>query len=906
MPFAKQYSTIPKNVSSNDDLDFEYLRREGIAYIEKFGSKLWTDYNTHDPGITMLEVLCYAITDLANRASLPMQDILGGKTSIEGQFFNAEEMLPSAPVTALDYRKLIIDRIDGVRNCWVSKEEVVLYADTKNNKLAYNKKAFEGTSEHRIEEVKVQGFYKFLLDVHENVDFEEVKANVFKVYHQNRNLCEDLLKVEKVASFPVQVCANIELLPEAHEEEVYANIYLALEDYLNPSFRFYSLAEMVEKGYATEDIFDGPPPVNGFLDTKEVSRAELKTEVRLSDIISLIMEVDGVKVIKEISVGRCDGGENPDRWVLPIPAGEKPVLCDKTIFNLFKGVLPLHLNQKSVERVKRRILRRKSERNKVLPEDLAFKIPEGEKFDLSAYSSIQHDLPEVYGVSDKGLPARVGKARLQKAKQLKSYLLFFDQVLASYFKHLEKVKSVLSVGKDSSGQETGYTYFTQLIKDIKGVEEIVDYPDDDDELGRRLFYELDNTTERRNQILDHLIARFAENFGNYAFAMKKLYGDSADDLLLYNKQRFLSGYDVMSRDRGSAFNYYEQPPGKLWNSENVSGFVKRVAGLAGINCINRRSFATSFIQVYFYKNSVDKREYRWRIRDKKNRIMLSATKGYPNAEAATEELFFAIRQIVESDERVVEHYLEKKTEEVFEVENFQVRKSATSKTFSFNIVDPDGRNPDYIIARQFRNHSDRLMALEAAKDLILFMKKDFTDEGIYLLEHILLLPEKEEATEDMFLPICSDDCNSTDPYSFRVSIILPGFAYRFADQEFRRFMENLIREELPSHILAKICWPGYRENTEPEVSDSEGYDVPDGCNKETNPLLKFESAYQEFLNAKAYVHKKQEKSDYQENVKALICALNGLHSIYPSGRLIDCTSEDVELKGRIVLGRTTL
>ncbi|MCI5210374.1 MAG: hypothetical protein D3910_16660, partial [Candidatus Electrothrix sp. ATG2] len=62
-----------KNTSTNQGpspdtpLDFHSLRQEGIRHIERIGNKFWTDYNTHDPGITILEQLCYALTDLLYR-----------------------------------------------------------------------------------------------------------------------------------------------------------------------------------------------------------------------------------------------------------------------------------------------------------------------------------------------------------------------------------------------------------------------------------------------------------------------------------------------------------------------------------------------------------------------------------------------------------------------------------------------------------------------------------------------------------------------------------------------------------------------------------------------------------------------------------------------------------------------
>ena len=67
---------LVKNPPLEPAQDFYRLRREGIGFIEQMGSARWTDYNVHDPGITILEALCYAITDLAYRIGWDIKDIL--------------------------------------------------------------------------------------------------------------------------------------------------------------------------------------------------------------------------------------------------------------------------------------------------------------------------------------------------------------------------------------------------------------------------------------------------------------------------------------------------------------------------------------------------------------------------------------------------------------------------------------------------------------------------------------------------------------------------------------------------------------------------------------------------------------------------------------------------------------
>src|SRR4249919_3032695 len=101
-------------------LDFDKLRDSAIAYLGNLSGNIWTDHNVHDPGITILEMLCYALMDLGYRTNLPVEDILArnpdDKTK-ENNFFTASEILTCNPLTITDFRKLLID-IDGIKNAW--------------------------------------------------------------------------------------------------------------------------------------------------------------------------------------------------------------------------------------------------------------------------------------------------------------------------------------------------------------------------------------------------------------------------------------------------------------------------------------------------------------------------------------------------------------------------------------------------------------------------------------------------------------------------------------------------------------------------------------------------------------------------------------------------------------------
>ena len=53
-----------------------YIKDQPPEYVSGFAKKEWTDYNTHDPGITVLEMLCYNVSDLAYRDRLYKSDLL--------------------------------------------------------------------------------------------------------------------------------------------------------------------------------------------------------------------------------------------------------------------------------------------------------------------------------------------------------------------------------------------------------------------------------------------------------------------------------------------------------------------------------------------------------------------------------------------------------------------------------------------------------------------------------------------------------------------------------------------------------------------------------------------------------------------------------------------------------------
>ncbi len=58
-------------------MNFAALRQQGISLLEQMNGGVWTDFNLHDPGITILEAFCYVLTDLAYRDSYSIAGLAG-------------------------------------------------------------------------------------------------------------------------------------------------------------------------------------------------------------------------------------------------------------------------------------------------------------------------------------------------------------------------------------------------------------------------------------------------------------------------------------------------------------------------------------------------------------------------------------------------------------------------------------------------------------------------------------------------------------------------------------------------------------------------------------------------------------------------------------------------------------
>jgi hypothetical protein len=76
---VKEADYISRTDPGDPELEFESLKKVGIDEIQRLSGNRWTDFNIHDPGVTILEQLCFAITELGYKTAFDIKDLLASQ-----------------------------------------------------------------------------------------------------------------------------------------------------------------------------------------------------------------------------------------------------------------------------------------------------------------------------------------------------------------------------------------------------------------------------------------------------------------------------------------------------------------------------------------------------------------------------------------------------------------------------------------------------------------------------------------------------------------------------------------------------------------------------------------------------------------------------------------------------------
>lgn len=685
-------------------MDIETLRSLGIERISQLSGSIWNDYNATDPGITIIEALCFSILDLGYRMTFDIRDLLteeGQRTPhYESTFYEPYQVLPSAPLTIDDYRKLILENIDHIKNVWLKTTE-------KTIKLPED----VGGGER-----KIIGFYDVFADLDDKADEKETKNKIKALLDKNRNLCEDFNDVETIGHIPVGIDAAIEVEPEADYGGILRSIVTKLTEYVSPQPRFYSMDEMLRKGKSISDIFTGPFPKKGFIDMDEVEGMEDNHTLYVSDVIGIIMQIEGVKGVRHL---RFFVNSDDSEWVSvenhQISLKESSV--GKKTFRFVDGNADKSKTSNNIvfllNDFKFYAEPSESPKEESRNDDMVFTFEKDTSANraLDKYYSFQHSLPDVYLVGKENISDSETDLRKAQRLQLKGYLAFFDQLLADFLMRLNSAKHVLSWEKSKDldlWKERQLNYLHRILDDevVDDLSKVVD--DDYKSWFENDVFDAQSELKQKNKALNTLLARFGEEFVEYSImqyiSQSKSTPEEKEYELVCSKSTMLGHLPVLGYRRAGAIDYHSD----LSLDESYQG--------------------DGFYDGNYYPI------------ERKLAIKFGLTSYAPQKH---------LHPVVKSRSKDI--------------------KGRETVVFANN------RDVDY--------------------------HETF---GLHIYEHVLLW----EGTSTAFLRQYEDGSRklTKDPYSMKVTVVLPGWLDVTQNHQFRDVVENVIAEEFPAHIAVKICW----------------------------------------------------------------------------------------------------
>lgn len=542
-------STISAAPPEDPILDWSALVQEGRATLEAMSDGRWTDFNAHDPGVTILELVAYALTDLGYRANHPMADLLAGSTPLPGP----AESLTTRAVTLPDMRRVGLD-VAGTRNVWIepaSSAGVRLRHTPGASDLHFNQGPVEGT-----QEVELTGVHRVVIEKSQREDLAgaDLAQAVALRLHAERNIGEDFDSFTVLQPQPIVVIADVEIDDPGRAEPVMAAIRAQLEEYLSPEPRRRTVANLRSEGVPSDLIYDGPMLQRGIV-TQLADPEGRRRILHLSDIIAVIAATPGVRATRRVRLGNSynEADEGPVAWSLPIAADRVAALDIQAsrIRLLAGGAVALDSAQRP------ELLRGQAGQDRaVLPGAEAMRDdppPAGRDRRLDEYRPLRLDLPAVFGVRPGALARDATANRVAAANQLRAYLAIFDAQLANLFAQLAGAKSLLAL---SGG--TGNSYFAQPAEQPSNETQIVSAGLSADGL-QDLVERGDSPSARarRNRFLGHLLARFAETVPGVARPVAaEADGDHAaeESLWLQTQEAFLRSFARVSAGRGSGAN----------------------------------------------------------------------------------------------------------------------------------------------------------------------------------------------------------------------------------------------------------------------------------------------------------------------------------------------------------------
>ncbi|MEP0984338.1 hypothetical protein [Ekhidna sp.] len=552
-----QAATIPRTPVLPPHIDYKDMVLEGIQSIQKMGHDHWTNYNSSDPGRTILDMMIFALLDQGYKTEFPIEDLLSDKKNqlrFNNLMYKAEEILFSNPVTLNDHRKLIIDRAENIKNVWIEPWKVrggingilfTTYELSDPLKIIYHNYLngqFKGDEKDEV---------KSMLDT--------IRTGIYAVQCQHRNLGDFILHPFPLTPVLLEVSGEIYFQNSVEPEMGIAKVLYRLNNLISSYIHFKTYDQLLQEGLNTETIMSGPCLENGFIeddDLKPLLKSLSKDKCRSS-----ILTDDVVERVEDFSFGEknVDPITSSSFKIAPgtIPFFDYSSIASKfsgSKLSLFQGRRRVSsLDQAKIDAYYASLTERKPVGSYNFKNELGPVIPEGKYRDLSTYHSIQKLFSQQFGLDVDTTYEGIPKSKRGPAKQLKAYLMLFEQIVADHQAQLDHLPDLLSFNSGiKAGDPICKTRYAKGLYDTPGSrfilkafdtykshnQYVAEHPrlmwdgfieDEDNEYENFINSfqnEVKDDIDQKFDVLSHLLARLGEKFDERIISeFNPTYGD---------------------------------------------------------------------------------------------------------------------------------------------------------------------------------------------------------------------------------------------------------------------------------------------------------------------------------------------------------------------------------------------
>lgn len=735
-------------------LAFDRLRDLGITVAQRASGALWTDFNVHDPGVTLLELFSYALTELDYRGDFGLADLLADATDrldlCRLGLHPPRAALQFRPVTATDLALALAQRCPDAQRVLVYPGGVVPGSDRRGLHDLY---VVPAPGSEAVAEVAL--------------------AQVHRAFHAMRNLCEDIGVLAQARPLPCRLDAQIEVHRRQSPERTAALVY-------HRCTRLMIDGTLADAGGSVtrRDVFDRPESLFG-------SDGRIRGGAESIDLFfQAVSDLDEVEDVTTLAFRSLETGTNvfarapaEGEYRLPVV----PWQAQDVGLVLRSRGLAVAFDLEGMHKELMRLRGEDRARRLMLFDPAEWDSPPSGRRRSFAYDRIGAALPAAFGVGDDLPPPGTDPAARAAALQLRGYLGLSDTPLADAHADLALLADLFSA---SAGPPRSYSF---VPFDFGAAPVLAATPG-----GSRndLAADLDPWRDRKGRALDHLLALYGEAFTQSSLQMYDLaHGAVArQDRVIERRARYLGEVAQLAADRAAGPDVTaSEPSDALGMGRKLAillGFPeRRQAGMAV--ALNRAGLAIEMTRPL--SSRVPRRDLR--LSDDPFDAFVPRLDQFSQEPS---DVLLAGTELLR-DQRI-EAAVFRRAALVGAYALAREDRFSGEWSLLLDPVDPpaDGASGAGVaesgLIRCGRFATREAGILHANRLCRYFGALNTASEGLCIVEDVLLR-------------------GSTDTFAaLSLSVVISGWSLRTASSDFRSLAEETVRLVCPAHLLHRVIW----------------------------------------------------------------------------------------------------